>query len=213
MNPPKLQRQWRSSVDAALDGDEDRLSVRSVSWKILRYEVLPYDHVERARFEARFKKALKHGKVAVPYWSKSISIAQDAASGATQITLDRTPNSLIAAGKYVLIQSTIPAEYERWDVSVVDSVSGMVVTVATATENAYSAYNARVWPLFFGRLLPDSFEPINATRGRFPVSVKYDARTINAFGDENFGSYSLGAVGSPLDGGAGWSGPWVRYQL
>lgn len=210
---PSLSRHWRSSVDASLDLDEDRGSYRPTAWKTLRYEVLPYDHVERARLEKRLNKAYKHGKVGVPYWGKGITISVSSAVGATQITLDRSPNSLIAAGKYVFLQSTVPAEYETWDVNLVDSVSGTTVNLVVPLDYSYDASKARVWPIFFGRLLPETFEPINATRGRYAIAVKYDARTISAFGDENFGSYPVGTVTSPLDGGAGWASPWVRYQL
>lgn len=196
-------------MDASLDGDEDRLSVRPTAWKTLSYELLPYNHVERARIEARFKAGLLAGKLAVPSWGYGVALASAVSAGATVLTLNRN-SAAFAAGKYVFIQTEVPAEFETWDFGLIDSKAGTVLTLASGLNNGYPA-GTKVWPILFGRPIPESFEPFNATRARFNISVKYDARQVSAFAYEDFRDYALGIVSDSLNGGAGWSGPWVQH--
>jgi hypothetical protein len=220
MRTPRIVRSWRSSVAASLDGDEDRLSVRPASWKTLSYEVLPFDHVERAKFEARYVAGLKAGKAAVPLWGRGVAIAENALAGDTSLLLEHDKHRFVA-GQYVFIQSSIPAEYEHWDVVLIDSIinnpplypagATLILPSSSTLSHDYPA-GTMVWPILFGRFLPEDFEPLNSTRVRFRVSVKYDARQVNAFADDDFGDYALGPVSDgELNGGTGWAGPWIRF--
>ena len=206
-------------MNASLDGDEDRLSVRPTPWKVLSYEVLPYDHVERSKFEARYVAGLKACKAAVPLWGRGVPIAEDAIYGDTSVLLEHDKHRF-TVGQYVFIQSSIPSEYEQWDVILINQITnnpplypaGATIIFPNATPLAHSyPAGTMVWPILFGRFLPEDFEPMNSTRVRFRVSVKYDARQVNAFADDDFSDYPLGPVDDDLNGGSGWSGPWVRY--
>lgn len=204
---PTLERLWRSGVDTALSGAEDRASVRPAAWMKLTFQVLPFNHIERARFDDRMRAALKAGKIAVPLWSRPVKLSEAAASGHAQLNLVRS-NHGIEAGKYVLVQPDVPASFDTWDLCLVDSVSGARLNLAAGISNDYEA-GTFCWPLLFGKPIPDKFQTLNPARGRYSVSVQFDQRQINAFAFDNFESYDLGEVTDPLSGGDGWAGPWV----
>lgn len=207
---PTLSRVWRSNVDSALGGEEDRASVRESAWLLLKYQVHPWNHVERARFDVRFQSALKVGKVAVPYWGRGVTLADDATTADASIVLSRS-NHRIEAGKYIFIQSSVPAEYDTWDLCLVDRVSGAQLDLAAGLTHDYAA-GTRVWPVLFGKPIVDQFEQRNSSRAIYSVSVQFDGRQINASAYDNFESYDTGEIIVPLSGGSGWSGPWLMGE-
>lgn len=190
-----------------MSGAEDRLAVRHDAWLKLQYSVLPFNHVERAKFDARFKAALKTGKITVPHWGRGVAIENPASVGATSLKLVRS-NHGFTDGQYLLIQSSVPAEFEDWDLLLVLSTSGATITIASGLDNAY-ARGTRVWPLLFGRPIPEQFEILNRTRSRYQVSVQFDQRQISAYAYETFEDYELGEITGSLNSGEGWSGPWI----
>ena len=207
LTQPQLSRLWRSPVTQALTKSEDRLSVRQNSWLVLSYEVLPYNQIERARFDVRFKEGMKTGKLAVPFWGKGVRLAKDHHIGQTTLSLSRA-NHGFTSGQRLLVQSSVPAEFDAWDVCLISTVASDVLTIATALTNEYKL-GTRVWPLLYGTPKPESFQVINSTRSRYRVEVQFDQRQINAFGDDTFENYALGDIVTPLNSGEGWSGPWV----
>jgi hypothetical protein len=204
---PELVRLWRAAVESAMTGQEDRLSARSSAWMRLTYSVLPYNHVERARFDVRMREGLKAGKLAVPLWGRGVALADTALAGHASIVLVRS-NHGIESGKYLLIQPSIPAQYDTWDLCLVTAVAGTRLTLAAGLTNGY-AIGTRAWPLLFGRPIPQQFTVRNASRAKYEVSVQFDGRQINAFAYDNFEDYPLGDVTAELNGGEGWSGAWV----
>lgn len=204
---PDLTRAWRSNVDQAMGGDEDRLTVRLEAWMTLRYQAHPWDHVERARFDVRYRSALKAGKMAVPLWGRGVVLADEATQEQQQIVLSRANHGFDVA-KYIFIQTQVPAEYDVWDLCLVDSVSGARLTLAAGLTHGYPA-GTRVWPILFGKPLTDTFEQRNASRAIYQVGIQFDGRQINASAYDNFESYPLGEIIQPLSGGSGWAGPWV----
>lgn len=190
-----------------MTGVEDRLAVRHNAWVKMTYSVLPFDHAERAKFEYRFKEGLKVGKLAVPYWGRGVPIVNDAAVGSTSVLLARTDHGFVA-GQYLLIQSSVPAEYDLWDLLLVTTTSGATINLTTGLVYEYRR-GTRVWALLFGRPIPETFEVLNRSRSRFSVSVQFDQRQINAYAYDNFEGYSIGEITNALNDGVGWSGSWV----
>jgi hypothetical protein len=210
MATPAVSRLWRANVDSALSGEEDRVSVRQSAWLKLSYQVHPYDHVERARFDVRAKAALKAGKMAVPYWGRGEQLSEEATTDQASIFLSRS-NHRIEAGKYIFIQPSVPAEYDTWDLCLVDRVSGAQIDLADGLTHDYAA-GTRVWPILFGKPITDQFEVRNSSRAIYQVSIQFDGRQINAMTYDNFESYDLGEIIDPLDGGTGWDGPWLMGE-
>lgn len=214
---PQPRRQWRGTVAAALNGDEDRAIVRDTAWINFRYEILPFNQVERNRVEQRIMAGLKCGKMAVPYFGRGVPIESDLAAGATSIeTLSGWGNAdvhRITVGQYILVQSQIASEFDRWDLSLVTVVVGRSLTIANALGNAYLQNATRLWPLLFGRPVQGSFRPVNANRARYPVELQNDARRDGQFytASEDWSDYAEGAVTGELNGGSGWSGGWEMY--
>lgn len=207
MTPPDMTRMWRSAAEQSMGGTEDRVSVRSTAWVRLSYDVLPFDHVERARFETRFREGIKAGKVAVPFWGKGVPLSEDATVASRQLNLTRTDHG-IAAGKRVLVQSRQPAQYDEFDLCLVQSVSGARLNIASGLAYGYPE-GTRVWQLLYGRPIPQNYEVRNSTRSRFKVAVQFDGRQVSAQAFDDFGDYAVGVVSDPLSGGDGWIGPWV----
>lgn len=172
----------------------------------LSYSVMPYNHIERSRFDARMRAALKAGKMAVPLWGRGVPLSEDATAGHESVTLVR-PSTSFAAGKYVLIQSSEPATFDTFDVALIDAIDGSVLRLSEPLDNGY-ARGTRVWPLLFGKPITEPFSILNSARGRYSVSIQFDGRQINATADDDFESYELGTVVS-LNGGEGWAGPWI----
>lgn len=204
---PSVERQWRSGVTAALTGKEDRTSIRAAAWIKMKYQVLPYNHDERARFDYRMKAAMKAGKVAVPRWGKGVSIASAVVAGDTVLTLNRTSHGF-SNGQYVFVQSSTPTEYMFWDICLIVSVDRSVITVATPLDHGYPE-GTMVWPILYGRPIPEDFTIMNKSRNQYSVSLQYDQRQVNAYASEDFESYDDGVIVSSLSGGIGWEGPWV----
>ena len=202
---PAIRRMWRSSVDNALTGAEDRLSVRSVPWMKLEYEVLPFDGVERGRFDSRMRAALKAGKMTVPLFGRGVPIATAARSGDTELILNRS-NHTFEANKYVIVQPSTPALFDTFDVCLIDSVVGARLNISDPLDNAY-ARGTNVWPLLFGKPIPDYFQILNSSRARYSVALQFDGRTISGLATDDFETYELGPIGT-LDGGEGWAGAW-----
>lgn len=198
---------WRGGVDSSLTGAEDRVSVRSTAWMRFTYQVLPFNHVERALFDYRFKRGLKAGKLAVPLWGKGVPLNSDADKNHTFVYLTRSDHGF-SAGKYALIQSSVPSKFEEWDLLLILSVSGTRLNLSTGLSRFYPA-GTYVWPLLFGRPIPEQFESLNAGRARYQVSLQYDGRQISAYSYDNFESYEIGEIASDMNGGDGWGGPWV----
>lgn len=205
--PPDLTRMWRSSIDQSLAGNEDRLSVRSEAWMRLNFYVHPFNHIERARFDDRMRAALRAGKMAVPFWGRGVPTSADAAATDTSLVLERADHR-IAAGSYIFVQSDIPAEFDTWDVCLVDSVASTTLNLSAGLNNSYSA-GTFVRPLLFGKPITNPFEVRNSARGIYQVSIQFDGRQISAFAYDDFEDYSLGLIASDLNGGNGWAGPWV----
>lgn len=203
---PDLTRMWQGSVDSALSGAEDRSSVRPVAWMRFAYSVLAYNHVERGRFDDRMRAALKAGKMAVPFWGRGVPIAYEADVGHEQLILTRS-NHRFEAGKHAIIQSSSPPDFDTFDAVVIDSVEGEILHLSAALANHYPR-GTYVWPLLFGKPIPDQFQVHNSSRNRYSVSIQFDGRQINAISEDDFESYDLGSV-SDADGGEGWAGPWV----
>lgn len=204
---PNSDRLWRSSVDNALGGDEDRLSVRGSAWRQLRYQVESFNHIERARFDDRMREALKAGKIAVPWWGKGVPLAGDVEAESINIVLRRTDHGF-AEGDYVFIQSTTPSQFELWDVKTVQSISGAQLVVDEPMDNSYGERTARVWPLLFGRPASEPYRIRNVSQGSYSVTVLFDQREVPPVAYDNFLSYDVGEAGT-LNGGEGWSGAWV----
>lgn len=207
MKLPTIQRIWRAGVDTDLSGNEDRLTVRGAAWLQLAYQVLPYNNTERLRLEARFKASLRDGHIAVPHWGRGIPITEVANQGATALVLERSATWFVA-GKYGLIQSRIPADFEEWDLILIQSVSGKTLNIASGLDFSYPR-GTRVWPLLFGRPIPNQFNIMSRHRGRYQIEVLFDQRQINAFSEDDFEAYALGEITSPLNSGQGWAGAWV----
>lgn len=142
----------------------------------MTYEVLAYDHRERAKLDLRLREALREAKVAVPYWGKGVPIASAVAEGATTITLDRAGHGF-SSGDYLLIQSSVPAEFDNWDLLHLSGVASEVLSLPVGLVHAYDA-GTRCWPILYGRPGPKPFRPLNLGRGRYEVSVLNDARTF-----------------------------------
>lgn len=208
---PTLERIWKTGLEASLGGSEDRASVRHEAWMKLTYQVLPYGHVERARFDDRMRAGLKAGKLCVPLWGKGVPLSEEATTGHAQLNLVRS-NHPFTAGKYAIIQSQVPAEFDTWDLCLVDSVSGARLNLTGQISHDYPA-GTYVWPLLFGKPIPDKFDPINTGRTRYSVAVQFDGRQINAVAADDFESYELGDVNTPLSSGVGWAGEWVLGRM
>lgn len=211
LKPPTTERLWRAGVDKALNGAEDRLAVRHNAWLLLKYSVLPFNHIERALFDARFKEGLKIGKIAVPHWGRGVAIENPAAVGATSLKLMRS-NHGFADGQYLLIQSSVPAQFDDWDLILVSTTSGATINLAEGLDHAY-VRGTRVWPLLFGRPIPEPFEVLNLARSRYQVAVQFDQRQISAYAYETFEDYELGEITGSLNEGEGWSGAWVIGEI
>lgn len=206
---PELRRLWRAAVESSLGGNEDRLSVRSVAWMRFSYSVFPVNQVERARLEERLREGIKAGKIAVPLWGRGVPLSAAVSAGATSVTLTRS-NHNFEAGKHVLIQPSVPMLFDEWDAAVIDSVDGATLNLTEALDNGY-AKGTYVWPLLFGKPTPEEFSLLNRGRGRFPVSVQFDGRQINALADESFSTYAIGPA-TGLNGPEGWAGEWTFGQ-
>lgn len=208
---PKVSRMWRSPVDTAQSGLEDRVSVRPVSWKILQYQILPYDHVERARLDERCLAGLKAGKIAVPSLGNGATLESDAEEDSATIVLSRTTHG-ITEGQYVFIQQAEPAEYDTWDLGIASIVDGAIISLVSPLGNSYLA-GVRVWPLLFGKPTFQQYPVMNSARARYFIEVQYDGRVINPIAEDTFESYSTGGLVSPLSGGSGWASPWEIGEM
>ncbi len=204
---PKLKTIWRNEIATAQDGDEDRASVRGTPWKILSYNILCYNQVERARYEARMIAAKKSGKIVIPWMGKGCGITEQKFSGDDSVTVDRATHGF-TANQLLFIQSDIPSDFDIWEIVQVQSVASSSTLVLTQDlVNNYPA-SASVWPLLFGRPLPEPWQALNSRRFRHQITVQYDARQVNYVADEDFSSYPVGSI-TTLSGGSGWNGPWV----
>lgn len=192
-NVPKLNRVWRGAVESTIGGPEDRLTVRPVSWMKLTYEVLPFEHQERAEFEARMREGLRVGKIAVPFFGRGVTLAEDSETDDVQINIDGASEN-VPRGTFLLIQSSVPALYSDWDLCFVSEVSGTTLTIDPPLKHDYPA-RTKVWPVLFGRPIKESFSAMHASRARDTVSIQFDARQINATAFDDFSSYAAGQVG------------------
>jgi hypothetical protein len=205
---PRYGRVWRTAVDQTLAGTERRAGSRPSPWQQLEFSVLPFNHVERARFDDRFREAMKSGRIAVPFLGKGVRLASAAAASATSLTLTRRSDELVA-GTYAFIQPQVPASFDTWDLLLLDAASGTALTLAEPLANGYSA-STYVWPLLFGRPELRSMAPRNSARTRYEVSVLYDRHEVNPLADDGFETYEPGYTASAdLDEGSGFDGAWV----
>ena len=176
-NPPKQEKLWRGAVDRSLTGAEDRVSVRGNSWIRFSYSVLPFNQIERSLFEYRFKRALKAGKVAVPHWGRGSQIPIQMLGNETSITLAKK-SPYLTAGVWCFIQSSVPSEFDVWDIAKISSVANQITLhLAGTIENRYPA-GTYVWPLLFGRPIAERFAPMNLARGEYRVHLLFDQRSI-----------------------------------
>jgi len=203
---PNPSRVWLSEVTTSLSGKEDRSSVRANPWKTLRYQILPYNNIEQARFNHRVRAALKAGKVAVPHWGRGVALDSRIDIGDETIYLDRSHN--ISDGEHILIQSPEPSTFDTWDLCVVVGVNGRQLTLSAAVTNAYSSGD-RVWPLLFGRPILNDFRSVNLNRSRTDVDLQFDQRQVKPLSYDNFEDSELGVAYTPPNGGEGWASAWV----
>lgn len=173
---PEMPRAWKSNVDASLDADEDRSSSRPAAWLKLTYYVRPYDHVEAARFADRMRAALKAAKVAVPKLGSSVPLSRAATAGHAQLWLLR-PSHGFAVGQRLVVQSSVAAEYDTWDLCTVAEVDGARLGLAAGIANGYPE-RTRVWPLLYGRPEIKQFAISNTTRASYTVTVEFDQRVV-----------------------------------
>jgi hypothetical protein len=205
-NPPTRKRDWQASVTPAMSGTEERVNTRSSPWVQMDYQVMPIDQVERAKFQGRFEAALKSGKIAVPFWGRSVELTMDAIIGDTTLHVDRIDAGMVAT-KFLFLQSFLAAEFETFDIVQIASVGSQTIQTTQPVSHSYLEGN-RVWQLLFGKPIPQEASISNDTRTFYKVSLLYDARQVNTFSDDNFSGYKLGKVETLLDGGSGWGGPW-----
>jgi hypothetical protein len=199
---PELRNAWHSSVDASLLGIENRKSFRD-AWRELRYLITPYNHVERARLEARVGAGMKSGRVAVPIWDRGWRLASNSTS--SLITLNTSAHGLVPLD-WIFLHASDPASYDRWDAVLVKSTSGTAISITSLT-NSY-LMGEWVRPMLFGRLVAEKFVMLNRTRGQFPVML-FSQRTVRGAVYDSFDLYNSGTVAAPLSAGEAWSGPWV----
>lgn len=209
-NVPKLNRVWRGAVESTIGGPEDRLTVRPVSWMKLTYEVLPFEHQERAEFEARMREGLRVGKIAVPFFGRGVTLAEAGATNDVQINIDGASEN-VPRGTFLFIQSSVPALYADWDLCFVSEVSGTTLTIDPPLKHDYPA-RTKVWPVLFGRPIKEQYSAMHASRARETVSIQFDARQINATAFDDFGSYAIGQFGedesSSSEGISGFNFYW-----
>jgi hypothetical protein len=207
---PEQRRVWRSRIESTLSGREERASVRSQPWVVMSYDVLPFSHVERARFEERSRASLKACKLAVPHWGRGAQLLSPVEAENTTVSLDRDDHGF-RKGDHVFIQPHVPHQFDEWDVAVVAATNGPDLTFARPLAFGYAA-GTMAWPLLYGRPSPEAFTPLNDFRSRYQVAVQFDRRQVFPTAYETFGSYDLGVVSGELDGGEGWFGPWAIHD-
>lgn len=205
-NTPNVSRLWRSPVENAVSGKEDRTSVRDNAWFKMTYSVFPHNHVERARFDDRMRAALKAGKLAVPHWGRGVPLEAAATASDTTLTLARADHDIVE-GEHVLVQPSASAEFDTWDLAVVVSVAGAVLTLGQGIGNAYAA-GVRVWPLLFGKPMMKDFKIKNLSRADYDVTIQFDQRPTSPESVEDWSDYAVGPVTSAMNGGRGWDGAW-----
>ena len=208
---PSTKRQWEGDVQQSLTGKEDRSYVKPRPWKLYSYSVLPYDHVERSKFDVRWMDALKQGKVAVPYFGRGVALSAAVAAAGTALTVTRTTHGL-TVGRFAFIQAPQPASFDTFDVCIVVTVSGTAITLSTGLTYAYAA-GTRIWPILFGRPVPESFTVLNSARTRMRVTVQNDTRADLVVAGDDFEDYELGNITSLNGGGYGWNGAWVLGNM
>lgn len=204
---PSQKRVWRSNVAAALTGFEDRSSLRSGAWLNLSYDVLPTDHVERARLEDRARAAARAAKVAVPHWGMGCALNASVEAEDADVVFDRS-NHGFAKGTLLFFQSSEPSAYDEWDVAVVAVVGGDGnVTLSSGLGFSYRAGDF-AWPLLLGKPALEKFSPVGNRRATYQVGIQFDRRPVLPVSYETFAAYPEGPPVSLLKG-EGWAGPWV----
>jgi hypothetical protein len=207
---PRYGRQWRTTVEPTLSGRESRAGARPDPWQTLSYSVLPFGHVERARFDDRFRAALKSGRIAVPLWGRGVKLAAAAAAGASALTTARRTDELYT-GVYAFLQPQASPSFDDWDLVLLDAVSGTALTLARPLTYAHAA-GSYVWPVLFGKPLLRDMSPRSAARTRYEVEVLADRRVVNPTAEDGFEDYEAGVVAGvvagELDAGSGFAGAW-----
>ena len=227
-SPVEWTRGWQNEVGDCLDGSEERLALRSKGRHALRYQVQPYDLVERAALVERLRAAKKSGLMAIPFWGRGMRL-QEASEGSETITLSAEPVWAFGDNDPIFFCSPNADEHALWEVRQIIWLDSVTMTLDLPLTRSYPS-GWFCWSMILGHGSCSDFElpsdwhcAVNIEVRQLKVrdnpvltSPEPDGCEIPMTlpgGGDSFDCYTPeNPVFTPLDHGAGWTGAWAFEQ-
>ena len=158
------KRSWQTEIAGALQGQEDRRSLRRVPRVTLQWLITTLSTEETALLEATIQAALKSGLACTGYWGRAGEIK----TAVTASTAELWPGSWPwAAGDYILF---VDPDTGLYDAILVDSVAGNTLVLHTAVSRTYKACGL-CWPIIFGKLKADPLAPMTSDKAEVKLTL------------------------------------------
>lgn len=169
---PEWSRRWESVIADGVTGPESRNALRVLPRAKLSWSVSPKDNVEQNQLDDRMRQAAKSGLACAPYWGRSAQLAAAVTSVTVTVVATVWP---WAVGDFVFLLDAA----RNHDVRTISAVAGNVLTISAPVSRTYAA-GRPVWPLMFGKFVPQDVTALTSQRGEARLEISELAAPANA---------------------------------
>jgi hypothetical protein len=166
-------RAWQTGVTAALTGDEQRRSMRSLPRDMVSFSIAALSLEDRAQLDERLDAATKSGLGCAPFWGRGSALANALNAGNTAVVLSDTSWNWVVNDWYFICALCTAASGEPellYDYGQVTVVAGADLTLGTAASNSYPA-GSLLWPLLFGKFAVEKATADDSWRVTVKISL------------------------------------------
>ncbi len=163
--------EWATDVMTAYDGTEQRMGLRQYPRRVFSYEFMIDNNRDRRKFEAQLFNWGARNWI-FPIWTEGQSLGAVLPAETSTLTLTRKSPDWQEGGNAIIMTGAFEFEVVR-----IDTITGLTVTLNTATEHEWPAH-AVLYPAFTA-LLEDKQELT-----RFTGSTELGRCTMRLIGNE-----------------------------
>lgn len=189
---PNWSRAWQTALASAVVGKESRYALRSTPRITLRYLITTADIATTQQLHDRLRAALKSGFACVPYHGRGVSLVDDVAAGAAEVTV--MDGWSWQVGDYFFCGYEDGFDAKLVTAAVLDA--GVWTLTLDAVLDLDHAAGSNAWPLLFGKLMAPDLPAL--TPRVADVQVTLSELTSGR-------AAQIGAVVPPVGAGVGYS--------